>query len=163
MRKESVATLWSITVTVFKKETESLWACNNVWRWLLACCEIVSFVLYSNDFHIALYQFLICFKFCGSCDVEFDCIELPDSSSSRLYTSWGGLLALKSVSWHFNIVESVWWYGCFCLELPCSLTSRSCTVLKWGIRIHGVDHTYIRCIVRFQNNFDSVNRFFSIE
>ena len=121
---------WSVTVTVFKKETESLWARNNVWRWSLACSGIVLFVLCSSDFRIALCWFLICFKFHGSFDIEFDCTGPPDSSSRRSYTSWGGLLAVKSVSWRFNIVGSVRWYGRFCLELPCSLTSRSCTVLE---------------------------------
>ena len=122
---------WLVTVTVFKKESESLLARNNVWRLSLACYEMVTFVLCSNDFCIALCRFLICFKFRGSCDKEFDCIEPTDSSSRRSYTSWRGLLGLKSVSWSFNIVGSVQsWYGRFCLELPCSLTSRSCTVLE---------------------------------
>ena len=31
-----------------------------------------------------------------------------------------------------------------------------------GIRIYGVDHTYIRLIVRFRNIFDSVNRSFQL-
>ena len=31
-----------------------------------------------------------------------------------------------------------------------------------GIRIYGVDHTYVRLIVRFQNIFDSVNRSFQL-
>ena len=30
------------------------------------------------------------------------------------------------------------------------------------IRIYGVDHTYIRLIVRFRNIFDSVNRSFQV-
>ena len=113
---------WSVIITVFKKKTESLWAYNNVWRWSLACCEIVSFVLHSNDFCIAICRFLICFKFRGSCDIGFDCIEPPDLSRKGSYTSWGGLLALRSKSWHFNIVGSARW--------PSSLTFRSRTVLE---------------------------------
>ena len=31
-----------------------------------------------------------------------------------------------------------------------------------GIRIYGVDHTYIKLIVRFRNIFDSVNRSFHL-
>ena len=53
------------TVTVFKKESELLWARNNKWRWSSASCEIMSFVLCSNDFRIVFCRFLICFKFCG--------------------------------------------------------------------------------------------------
>ena len=86
-----------VTVKIFKIKSKSLWTCNNLWRWLSACCKIVSFVLCGDKFHIALCQFLICFKSRGFCDIEVDCIRPPDSSKTRSYTSSRGLVALKSV------------------------------------------------------------------
>ena len=63
-------------------------------------------------------------------NIEFNCIGPTDSYSRRSYTSLKGLLKLKSVFWHFNVVGSMRWYNVFCLELPCSLTSQPSTFLE---------------------------------
>ena len=76
-----------VTVTVFKKESELLWARNNEWN---QPHEIMSFVLCSNDFRIVFCRFLICFKFCGF-------VPLNSIALDRQIQKAGGPIFLEKV------------------------------------------------------------------